>query len=116
LGENVQDPNRTNFENALVVLIRDVIKVVAPSAKIVMTGLFWSDAQKEAAIVNAASRTNVTYVEIDQYDTAEYKETVGGLSYDTNGNAYYLNNAAVAAHPSDRGMEMIAKEILDAIL
>lgn len=114
LGENVQD--KTNFENALVVLIRDVIQVVAPSAKIIITGLFWSDAQKEAAIVNAASRTNVTYVEIDQYNTAEYKETVGGVSYDIYGNAYFLTNAAVAAHPSDLGMEMIAKEILDAIL
>jgi hypothetical protein len=114
LGENVQD--KTNFENALVVLIRDVIQVVAPSAKIIMTGLFWSDAQKEAAIVNAASRTNVTYVEIDQYDTPEYKETVDGVSYDIYGNAYFLTNAAVAAHPSDLGMEMIAKEILDAIL
>ena len=114
LGENVQD--KRNFENALVVLIRDVIQVVAPSAKIIITGLFWSDAQKEAAIVNAASRTNVTYVEIDQYDTADYKETVGGVSYKPNGEAYYLSNPAVAAHPSDRGMEMIAKEILDAIL
>ena len=114
LGENVRD--KTNFENALVVLIRDVIQQVAPSAKIIITGLFWSDAQKEAAIVNAASTTRVTYVEIDQYDTAEYKETVGGVSYDIYGNAYFLTNAAVAAHPSDLGMEMIAKEILDAIL
>lgn len=115
LGENVQD--KTNFENALIVLIRDVIKPYAKTnAKIVITGLFWSDAQKEAAIVNAASRTNVTYVEIDQYDTPEYKETVGAVSYDTNGNPYFLNNAAVAAHPSDLGMQMIAQEILDAIL
>lgn len=114
LGENVQD--KTNFENALIVLIRDVIQQVAPNAKIIMTGLFWSDAQKEAAIVNAASSTGVTYVEIDQYDRDEYKERVGGIVYDVSGNPYAITNAAVAAHPSDLGMEMIAKEILDAIL
>ena len=113
LGENVVD--KVSFENALVVLI-NTIESVARTAKIILTGLFWSDAQKEAACVNAANRTSATYVQIDQYDRAEYKESVGGIVYDAYGNPHEINNIAVAAHPSDLGMEMIAKEILDAVL
>lgn len=113
LGENVKDID--NFGNALIVLV-NTIELCAPNATIILTGLFWSDAQKEAACVYAASQTSATYVQIDQYDQDEYKESYGGTVYDIYGYPHSINNVAVAAHPSDRGMEMIAKEILDAIL
>ena len=114
LGENVQQ-DKAHFGYALINLVNE-LKSVASNARIIITGLFWSDSVKEAACVAAANSTGSTYVEIDQYDRDEYKERVGGIVYDANGGAHAINHAAVAAHPSDLGMEMIAKEILDAIL
>ncbi len=113
LGENVKDD--TNFQLALVSLI-NYVKEVAPSARIVVTGQYWTHAARELACRNAATQTGATYVQINQYDTPAYQEQVGNPVYGDDGFIYHINNADVARHPSDLGMEKIAEEILNAIL
>ena len=107
--------SKTNFQVALYSLIM-YLKEVAPAARIVVTGQYWTHAAKETACINAARAAGVTYVRINQYDTPEYKERVGGWVYGDDGNQHQINDAAVAEHPSDLGMQKIAEAILDAIL
>ena len=115
LGENVEADCVPLFEDNLWAMV-NYIHLFSPNPRIVITGQFWTNAAKEAACINAARRQGATYVQINQYDTDEYKERVGNWLYDINGQLYQINDEGVAAHPSDLGMEKIAEAILDAIL
>ena len=113
LGENVKDV--TNYELALVSLV-NYLKLIAPDAQVLITGQFWTNAAKETACRNAATRTNSIFVQINQFDTPAYKERVGNLVYGDDNQWHYITDQGVADHPSDAGMQAIANAILDAIL
>ena len=114
LGENVAQGYESLFEDALCRLVAAIRTFINP--RIVITGQFWTNEVKEAACINAATRTGATYVPINQYYTADYIERVGNPVYGDDGLIHYIDNAAVAIHPSDLGMEKIAEAILNAIL
>lgn len=114
LGENVEDPYEPQFGAALGRLIDAIRLFINP--RIVITGQFWTNSVLEAQCINAAAQKGATYVQINQYDTAEYKERVGNPVYGDDGIQHYIDFAAVADHPSDLGMEKIAEAILNAVL
>ena len=113
LGENVRDD--TNFWDALIFLV-NYFKEVAPGARVVITGQFWTNATREAACQSAATRSGSTYVQINQFDRPEYKEAIGNSVYGDDGQWHQITDPFVAAHPSDAGMQAIADAILAAIL
>ena len=115
LGENVEADCVSQFETNLVALV-NYVHLFSPNPRIVITGQFWTNAAKEAACINAARRQEVTYVQINQYDMPEYKETIGGLVYGDDGQQHAITDYMVAQHPSDLGMEKIAEAILNAVL
>ena len=114
LGENLEAEYVSGYADALCRLVAVIRSVISP--RFVITGQFWTNAAKEAACIDAASRTGSTYVQINQYYTEEYIERVGNPVYGDDGQTHYINNEAVAIHPSDLGMEKIAEAILNAIL
>ena len=114
LGENVKAEKEGDFEDALCRLIATIRMFITP--RFVITGQFWTRPARETACINAAARTGATYVRINQYDTAEYKESVGNQVYGDDGYWHTIDNVAVADHPSDLGMEKIAEAILNAVL
>ena len=113
LGENVRDD--ANFGDALFYLV-NYLKQVAPGARVVITGQFWTNATREAACQSAATRSGSTFVQINQFDRPEYKETIGNSVYGDDGQWHQITDQFVAAHPSDAGMQAIADAILAAIL
>ena len=113
LGENVRDD--ANFGDALFYLV-NYLKQVAPGARVVITGQFWTNATREAACQSAATRSGSTFVQINQFDRPEYKETIGNPVYGDDGQWHTVTDQFVAAHPSDAGMQAIADAILAAIL
>lgn len=114
LGENTDPGHVSEFEAGLGRLIDAIRLFINP--RIVITGQYWTDAEKERACINAAANKGATYVRIDQYYTAEYKERVGNYVYGDDGQQHMIDNVAVAQHPSDLGMEKIAEAILAAVL
>ena len=111
-SENVTDT--AHFESALVNLV-NYISSVATQARIIITGQFWTNQVKETACIQAAATTGATYVRIDQFDTAAYKERVGNSVFGDDYQWHQIDNAAVAEHPSDAGMQAIANAILDGL-
>jgi len=114
LGENVRDD--THFEVALTSLVNYLkLEEVAPNARIVITGQYWTNAFREAACYNAAVATGSTFVQINQFDTPAYKERVGNYVYGDDNQLHMINNTGVAEHPSDAGMLGIAEAILNGV-
>lgn len=100
---------------ALVENLIDSIKTNCPNAEIVITGMFWSNNTKETYLHNAATAKECTFVQINQFDTQAYKESVGNQVYGDDGQLHTIDNGGVAAHPSDAGMEAIADTIFNVL-
>ena len=114
IGENVSYEHTATFESALRDLIA-YIYTITPTTKIVITGQFWTNEDKETACINAAKYYNLTFVKINQYDTPVYKESVGNYVYGDDGQQHEITHAGVANHPSDIGMKAIANAISAAL-
>lgn len=113
LGENVTD--NENIENDFLELI-NYIKEKAPNAQIIIVGNFWEDEVVENAKMYAAEKTNSTYVSLQEIqNNQEYKNNVGDIVFDADGNEHQIDNSAVAAHPNDKAMSYIAEKILNTI-
>lgn len=112
LGENVTDTS--TFETRLNALVASV-KSYCPDATIVMTGNFWTNQTKEGIIEAVAALNDCIFVPIDQYDTAEYKQSVGNQVYGDDGQLHTITDSGVAIHPNDAGMAAIAEEIIKSL-
>lgn len=105
IGENV--PNlaseanclayRKAVENLLGLFMRGKTR-----PNVVVRGVFWKNDTKDAQMEHAASDFGVPFVRADIADEPEMKAT-GSFAH-----------AGVAAHPSDKGMAVIARRILEA--
>ena len=109
LGENVS--NTSGFQNALTNLY-NYVTGIAPNARVIITGQFWPNSEKEAACKNVATAKGATYVKINQYGNSAYEERVGNYVYGDDGQWHMIDRSDVASHPSDAGMQAIANEIL----
>ncbi len=112
LGENVED------KEAFKTAIGSLISYCKKKAKYVfITGCFWKDDEKEAAIYQAATAYRIPYVDlrgIDQVGVTRPK--VGDYLYDRDGNRYMITQDFIIAHPNDKGMKRIAEEIMKVFL
>jgi hypothetical protein len=113
LGENVY--NLTDFDVSLQRLV-DYVKDKAPGARIVMTGVFWTSAQKDSIFSSVARANNLTFVKLSSLDIAANKAFKGATVYDATGKEHLIDNQFVADHPNDIGMNAIANAIYKAIM
>lgn len=113
LGENVT--NIQGFKPALLSLI-DNIRTVNQKASILITGMFWTNDQKEAILLECANEKSCTFVSIKDLDVSAYKQTIGGQVYGNDGALHTINNQGVANHPNDEGMRLIAERIYSALV
>lgn len=100
---------------ALVENLIESIKTNCPLAEIVVTGMFWTNATKESYLQGAAIAKDCAFVQINQYDTAAYKERLGNQVYGDDGQLHTIDNSGVANHPSDAGMAAIADSIYSVL-
>lgn len=113
LGENVIDYN--NFQSALSDLID---KCLQHTPKVYITGQFWANEQKEAAIIANARNFNIKYIPIDwiyELYKSECTPNEGDTLIDIDGEFYTIKGDFITTHPNDYGMELIANTIYNAL-
>ncbi|EFS31437.2 hypothetical protein BSGG_2137 [Bacteroides sp. D2] len=111
LGENVR--NKELFKTKILDLV-EVCKKYA--SNIIITGCFWPDADKEEALISAASRSGAEYVPLAWISEQQgvYPE-IGDILYSTSNKPYKVKQDFIITHPNDKGMRMIARRIFEAI-
>ena len=113
LGENVLDVD--GFNSALPKLIE---KCSGYAKNVVITGLYWTDYEKERVILNAARKYHLQYVPLDwiwDLYQEECSPNVGDTIMNEQGEAYPINGEFIITHPNDKGMELIANSIYNAL-
>lgn len=108
LGENVQD------KEAFKTAIGRLVSYCKKKAKhVFITGCFWKDDEKEAAIQQAATAYRIPYVDLRGIDQVGVtRPSVGDYLYDIDGKRYKITQDFIIAHPNDKGMKRIAEEIM----
>lgn len=107
LGENVQD--KEAFKSGILRLVEYCKR---KADKVVITGCFWKDEEKERAIINAAHMHGLTFIPIDWIDRLyNSRPKVGDTLYDIHGKPYTVTKDFIIAHPDDEGMKKIAEAI-----
>ncbi len=113
LGENVED--LTCFGQDFEALIR-YVQGKAPQARILVIGDFWSNGDRDRMKQEAAEKTGAGFVSLEEIrDDPEYQAGIGAVVYDPEGNPHTVENADVAGHPGDRGMQYIADRLIEAL-
>lgn len=112
LGENVAD--KTAFKTAIGRLVSYCKK---QAKHVFITGCFWKDDEKEAAIKQAATAYGIPYVDLRGIDQVGVtRPSTGDILYDLDGKPYTITKDFIIAHPNDKGMKRIAEEIMKAFL
>jgi len=107
LGENIS--NTTGLATSVQSLI-DYIESKT-SARILMTGVFWTDATKDSILSNAATVNGLGYTELSSLNTVGNRSSIGAQVYGEDGNLHTITHSGVALHPNDTGMSAIADKI-----
>lgn len=111
LGENVRDVKL--FEDNIQSLID---KCKSYTQDIIITGNFWMNAKKENVLLNAAYNNDLIFVPLSWIvQLQDVYPKKGDTIYNNNGVPYKLKNDFILTHPNDKGMEIIAEVIFNAI-
>jgi len=121
LGENVPGTEAAYavYKQELTKLVT-FLKGLVPNATFVLTGNFWTNAQKDAIQKTVADENNCIWVRLSQLDKAENKSTVDTKVFGADGQWHTISEggtsaAGVAMHPGDLGMKNIATAIFNGI-
>lgn len=109
-GENVSDTN--NYASALTTYCTE-LKRRNPDAEFIMCSNFWGNETKDSIQKNVGDALGFTWVSINQYNDAAHKEAIGNLVWGDDGQQHAIDNAGVAQHPNDLGMEAIANAVFN---
>jgi len=113
LGENAE--NLSTFEQDFTELIRYVL-AKAPGARVLVIDDFWPDEERSRMKQNAAEKTGAEFISLkDIQGSIDAAAGTGAVVFDPAGNPHTVENADVAAHPGDRGMQAIADRIIEAL-
>lgn len=112
LGENAQD--LSTFQDDYVYLIQH-IRQLAPNAKILILGDFWSYEDRNLLKMQAAQQCGAIFVSLDAImDDPTYQAGEKIEVTDQFGQIHEIRHGGVAKHPSDEAMAYIAQAILSA--
>ena len=115
IGENVQTSDIPHFADALSKLIDYCSHY---TKNIILTGEYWPVPQKEHAIVKNAYYHKLKYVPIYwiwNLFQEECSPNEGDTLYNTKGQPYKIEGSFIITHPNDKGMELIARSIYNAL-
>lgn len=113
LGENVENDSLFGLH------IDELIQQASDNASnVLLTGLYWSNPDREDILVDAADRWGIAYVPIS-FIYSDFKEEVcpkeGDISQDTLGELYHIEGNFITTHPNDKEMSMIASEVFNKL-
>lgn len=106
LGENIWNA-RANFETyPLIPYFKKMVEYFTPNptAKVIITGLFWSNDEIENDIKSVATDLQVTFVPLNDLGSSDENMALGKFWH-----------SGVAIHPSDLGMAKIAERIVSVL-
>lgn len=106
LGENIWNA-RANFETyPLIPYFKKMVEYFTPNptAKVIITGLFWSNDEIENDIKSVATDLQVTFVPLNDLGSSDENMALGKFWHN-----------GVAIHPGDLGMAKIAERIVSAL-
>lgn len=99
LGENVAEENKPHFEAAM----RKFVDYIAPRGKVLFTTCFWENPIVDKAIKTIAKERGEICIDCC-FSKDEKNMAIGQFAH-----------GGVAVHPSDAGMEAIAKAIFEQL-
>lgn len=104
LGENIWNA-RANFETyPLIPYFKKMVEYFTPNptAKVIITGLFWSNDEIENDIKSVATDLQVTFLPLNDLGSSDENMALGKFWHN-----------GVAIHPGDLGMAKIAERIVN---
>ena len=119
IGENVGGNTLAAYKEELSALVK-YMKSRSPNACYVITGNFWTNKAKDEVQKAVAEEYGCLWLTLDQFDTDENKCTLDTKVFGDDGKWHVISEGGetapgVAAHPSDIGMENIAKSIFSVL-
>ena len=111
IGENVTDIEA--FEKNIQRLID---KCLSYTERIIIIGCFWYNAEKERILIDSALDNDLRFAPLGWI--ARMKDVypvIGDSLYDVKGNQYVIKEDFIITHPNDKGMELIAESIFNAM-
>lgn len=112
VGENAS--YSSNYQANFNQLVEYIISKNS-TARIVIGGMFWTDASKDAAMRNVATAHGLTFVELSDLNIPENKSSMGAQVKGDDGQWHTVDNGGVADHPGDLGMQRIATRLFNAL-
>ena len=113
LAENASE--LSTYKEDYVSLI-NYIKKMAPKARILVIGDFWTRQNRNDLKIEAVKVTNVEFVSLKGIaDNKEYYCGMGTVVFGSDGKEHVVEHSGVAAHPGDKGMQAIADRIILAL-
>lgn len=112
LGENVTDVANLEVEYGNLITY---MQTQCPTASFVIGGSFWISPSKDAAIANVANAKGIPFVAKSDLYQPMYKSAIGNIVKGDDGLDHIVDNAGVADHPGDLGMEKIAERLFNAL-
>lgn len=92
------------------------IKKMAPKARILVVGDFWTKDNRNDLKISAVKAANVEFVPLYGIaDNRDYYCGMGTIVFDNDGKEHIVEHIGVAAHPGDKGMQAIADRIISAL-
>lgn len=115
IGENVPMENLEQFPLAMDKLIDYCSKY---TKEIILTGEYYPKPERERTIMDIARKRDLTYVPIYWIWNLHRKEcspSLGDTLFNTKGKPYTVKGDFITSHPNDKGMELIARTIYNAM-
>ena len=112
-GENGTVNSAEVYTGEILALI-DYCLAISPRATVVMCGLFWPNATKDAAILAAANERGYTYITAGKAFSS-YQELHGDFMVDTDDGVEKMIGRACLTHTADRGFYLWANHVAQNI-
>jgi lysophospholipase L1-like esterase len=115
LGDNVDTPRELAvFESGMNAFI-DRVQKSCPRAKIVWVGHWRHTSRKQAIMASVCKSQGIAWADIAPFRTPQYESHVGAKVTYLDGSTATVTSKAVALHPNDAGMALIAEAIISAL-
>ena len=113
LSENAS--NLTTFETDFRSLLQHIREICGSGTQIIVIDDFWND-EKSRIKKEVANELKVDFVDLsDIRGKSEYQAGMGTKVMGDDGQKHVIEHNGVASHPGDKGMEVIAKRVLDFV-
>ena len=113
LSENASD--LSNYEIDLKVLLQHIEDRCGDDTQVIVIDDFWSAEKHEMKKV-VCDELGIDFVDLsDLRGNDIYQAGMGTIVFGEDGKEHIIEHSGVAAHPGDRGMEVIAERVLELV-